>query len=381
MGAGSGGGTRGFVDPNALSGARQPEGWQSPDFGNFARDPYAGMRMGGAPEMGPISSGPGWDFTGRGSGEQFFGLNQERWMRPGAMSNYWGGVGGSFGTPGEGEQYWNAVSGRFNAPTTSESYFDDFQQNLPAFGSYYDRAKERSQADINDQLAARGIYGSSKGLDVLGGAVTDLEAQRANREADYMLAQAGLGGQLAGQADANRLAQLGLGGRLAGQAQGLGLERLGLGGRLAGMADAADLSRLGAGMSAATTAQDLRRQRGRDYMGDVAGAGGMVGMQAGRGLENMLLSDQDLLEQAISAALGESAERQNQGYRNEAMHRQDINMIMDIVSSFMGGGMGGGMKQMGGGGGGGGGGWGYGSIPQSYYAQGGGARNWGNLGG
>lgn len=60
----------------------------------------------------------------------------------------------------------------------------------PNLGAYYDRAKARAADTINTELAARGAYGSSGGLGRLSDAMVGLEAERANREAQYGLDRA-----------------------------------------------------------------------------------------------------------------------------------------------------------------------------------------------
>lgn len=335
-----------FVDSSETQGSRDG---QPPIPYKPPPDPYAGQRFGGM-SMGPIQQPQGFDMSSPGAAEQYFGMNQMRYMAPGQGMQWWQNQGGQYGNQGAGEQHWDQVKGKFGGPTQSESYFKDYEQNLPEFGAYYDRAKERTMGDMNSQLAGRGAYGSSVGLDQLGQSVTDLEAHRANREADYMMNQARLGGQLAGQADSQRLAQLGLGGQMANQAQQLMLSRLGQAGQMAMGVDATDLSRLNAGMNAAMGAQGQRRTRGRDYMSDMFNPSQMLMGQVGGQLENLLRGDQDLLQQMIEAALGLGKERQGQDYRGQKQHREDFDQVMGVVGSFMGGGGGGGMGKMMGGG-------------------------------
>lgn len=306
------------------------------------RDPYAGMRF-GPTDLGPIQSPMGWDFSSPGQGEQFFGLNQMRWMAPGQASQWWGQNQDEFSTPGAMEDYYRrkSVQGQLSDPTRSAGFFDQFQKQDPGLGAYYDRAKERTSGSLNEQLAARGGFGSSAGVDQLSQAITDLDAQRANREADFNLQQTALGGQLANQADLRQQGLLALGGQLAGQAQSQMLSRLGQAGQLAMGADAADLSRLGAGMNAAANAQQLRRQRGRDYMADMFNPSQFLMNFNQQGLMNMLNNDQDLLASVIESQLGLGRESLNQDMQNQAAHRGDIGMITDMMGSFMGGGMGG----------------------------------------
>lgn len=57
----------------------------------------------------------------------------------------------------------------------------------PNFGDFYDNAIRRSVEGINKNLGARGAYGSSAADDQIKESITNLNAERANREADYNL--------------------------------------------------------------------------------------------------------------------------------------------------------------------------------------------------
>jgi hypothetical protein len=145
-------------------------------------------------------------------------------------------------SPGVFEQFQQNQQGRFTGPTASQGFNAGAMQGFmgtptqsmqlsqnPNFDAFYDRARERQAGSMNDQLAARGGYGSSAGLDMMMQGQADLNAQQANREADYLA-------QVAGQADQARAAQMGLGLGAAGQADTTGLARLRAGGEAAGQA-------------------------------------------------------------------------------------------------------------------------------------------------
>lgn len=108
--------------------------------------------------------------------------------------------------PGQG---YNA-SFDLSGPGAAESFYQQVQggvnQNLDP---YYQRARERTSADINKQLAARGQFGSSVGTGMLGDALSNLSAEQANREADFQLRNQGQLGQFAGQAQAAQQGRLG----------------------------------------------------------------------------------------------------------------------------------------------------------------------------
>lgn len=203
---------------------------------------------------------------------------------------------------GAGQQFAqgavNDLSGMMGGANQAASYYDQFMQNRPAvdyeagLDPYYQNAKQRAIEDVNQFAASRGAYGSSAALGMGNRALTDLNAEQANREADYRLRQLGeqrawdtLGGGLAQQAQGAQMDWMNSLGGLANQAesmdiarQGMGLSaasdmdrltqgRMGLGGELASMTDRATLDRLMGATQAGATAQTLgddRVQRGLD---------------------------------------------------------------------------------------------------------------------
>ncbi len=209
------------------------------------------------------------------------------------------------------------------ANPTAQAY-DQFQQNRPdiaqdpGLGAYYENAKRRSLEDINKQAAARGAYGSSAALDVGQEAVTNLEAERANREAQYNLqrlgeqrAWEGLGGQLAGQQAGSQL----------GWTQGLG--QLGFG---------ADQSRLGrqlGGQGAAGMAQGAREGRIQNAFQNLQGMGQQVSGQV-LDWNNLSLGSDAALMDAIQG--GNLSVAQEQAAAEEARRRGIETGIADAVN-------------------------------------------------
>ena len=287
-------------------------------------DPYAGQRFdAAAPGQGMMTEQPtGWDMSSPGVGEQFFNQQQQGYTQPGQMQNFYAQQQAGMNQPGAMERYQQGSN--LSGPTASEQTMED-----PGLGQYYENAGTRASGQLNTQLAGRGAYGSSQGLNMLSQQQSDLNAQQANREGDYRLRQAG-------QSDSMRLQQAGLAGQQAAQAQGMQQSRLGQMGQFAGAADAARLQGLNSGMGAASQAQGLRRQRGRDYMGDVFSPA-QLGMAAqGQGMNQLLGNDQASMESALAMALGLTGENLNQDYRNKAAHREDIGMGLDIFGKFFG---------------------------------------------
>lgn len=225
---------------------------------------------------------------------------------------------GQFQAPGTGEQqaydYARQQAGQMGAGNTQQQYSQQFQQQIgqdPGLGAYYDRATERATTDINAQLASRGAYGSSRGLGMLGDAIGGLGAERANREADYMMQQQQLGGQLAQQAGQSQLDWTqGLG------AMGLAADRLGTGRAVSGInaataADAGFLGRKGmafdqlAGMTGMTTGIYNPAYQGM-IQGDLDMLGaGLTGNLAATGLQTDVALGEDVEEAAHLGKVGQ----------------------------------------------------------------------------
>lgn len=269
--------------------------------------------------------GGGGDLTQRGIGEQMFGALGGGYTRPGLSEGYAAKTLGEHagGTPGVAQN--------------QQEYFNEFKSNRPNIGldagldPYYDRARERQSAELDNQLAARGLSTSSGGIGLISDAMKDLNAEQANREADFRLrgigeqrAWEGLGGQLAGGADAQSNA--------ASQNQLAWTQ--GLGG-LAQGADAMGLQRLNSGIGAANQAQQLEQDRWQQLLGNEMAMGDRMSGMMGQAYGDLLGNDQALMEQSIGMNLGLGAEALNQDYRTQERIKDDASWAMDM----MGGGM------------------------------------------
>lgn len=197
----------------------------------------------------------------------------------------------------------------------------------PGFGAYFENAKNRAQESINQAMAARGAYGSSAANDQTSRAFTDLEGQRALKEADYNLqrlgeqrAWQGLGGQLAGQADNNSLARnqnerdwVGLLSKLGIDASRLGLDRTN------SLLDAAHVA----------TADE--RTRGQDYFNNQLAKGDRLADIYKTVILPQLDNDGDLVEKVSSGGVAEG----NQTATNERINTQDtINLFNTMYGMF-----------------------------------------------
>lgn len=265
----------------------------------------AGLQTGKAqPQM------QGLDFSKPGAGEAYFGNNGMAWQSPsyGEVNNQ--GLVSQYSDPNARPQVTN----------NTQTWFDSYSANMPSIASdpglapYYENAKNRAAESIAQSTAARGSYGSSSANDQTARAFTDLEADRAQKEAQYNLQRLGeqrawesLGGQLAGSADAssravseneqnwiNLLSQLGI------SASQLGLDRT------------------NAGMDAAMGAQGAQRTRGQDYFQNQLAMGDRVSDIYSQFMLPALDNDAALMGQSASGGIAQG----NQQLANEQANAQ-----------------------------------------------------------
>lgn len=202
---------------------------------------------------------------------------------------------------GQGPQFSADAARGFNAATD------------PGLGRFYQNAWQQGSADIDKQFAAKGMGNSGAAMEAAAKLRGNLGAEQANREADYGLRRAQIGGQLAGQASSEAL--------------GAGGQRLGAAAQLGGLAQGADAGNLGrmvAGGNFARQGQEALEGRERGAFDDMLGYGNAVSGVMAPGYENLFSSDAMLFGQPIEAALaamgvkiqGEEARRA--GMRNAA---------------------------------------------------------------
>jgi hypothetical protein len=278
-------------------------------------------------------------FTQEGQGSQFFGKTEGRYRSPGLGEKQFQQSRKQLGAQGQGEQYWNQVAGAMNQASASEGLQKD-----PGLGAYYDRAKTRTAGDINNQLAARGSFGSSAGMSQISDAMVGLEAERANREGEFRQAQAQ-------QSDQARMARLGMGGQMAQGAQGLGLQRLGLGGQMAGQAQGQLMDRLGQGQSAAQgidefglqqaiaggqlagQAQGATADRAQNYLQNTMASGAVGSGIIGTGMQQQQALDRQLFESEQALAMGIPAEQLRQAQYNQQAGLQTAGVVVQGVGT------------------------------------------------
>jgi hypothetical protein len=237
------------------------------------------------------ASTPYYDPQGVPTGEIGYAAGDLDMSAPGAAeTNY--GDGSKFGQGGYGDammndpgfmgalgqspssDYWNGVAGKYQSggpgvSNRAEEAYQQFQGTQPAnMSPYYDRQVQTGTNDINRQLASRGMYGSTVGMNQLGNSIGGIRAQQAKDEAGYQLQRGQLAGTLGAGADLSS----------RGQAQsqldwtkGLGdLAHTADADQLARQAQIADIGKnadtyhtnmLGLGNDAAKNAEQLRHDR------------------------------------------------------------------------------------------------------------------------
>lgn len=326
---GMGGGGPGTMPPGGpltaiLGGGNTP---YSHGYGMGAPGDFQGYQSGPGLQDPQGYSAQGGDLTQRGIGENFFG-----------------GTAGGYTAPSMGEGYAATQLNKY-APGTPQGSalqaqnFAKFSANRPDFnaepglGKYYDRAVDRATTDVNNQLAARGMYGSSGGVGKLEDAVTDLRADQAKNEANYRLQQLGeqrgwegLAGGLAGGADQNSLA--GANNQL-NWLRGLG--DLGL------SASNFGLGRVQAGQNAANGAQGLERNRFQSLLDNEMGMGNQMNQLMGGAYGDILGTDQDLMNSAMGMGMGNASEALNQDYRTQAQNMDNVKTAASLAGGMMGG--------------------------------------------
>jgi hypothetical protein len=274
---------------------------------------------------------------------------------PNAQNAAWNYAAPQYQVPGAGQTYVQNALG-IPQPTqgrnNTQAAFDWFGQNQPnlgpdaGLGTYYENAKRRALESVNANAAARGAYGSSAAMDMGNEAITNLEAERANREAEYALQRAaeqrGWGTAAAGAAGTADAAALGRAAEGRNWVTGLGA--LGLG------SDAQDLSKLNSLMSGASgvdqarananmynlaalgTADTAGNLRATNALNATMGLGNAVSGTAGAAYQPMVDRDAALRDQFVAWANGMPTELLAQQAQDRQNARSDFNQFMDFMT-------------------------------------------------
>lgn len=242
-------------------------------------DPF-GSGAFSVPQANPYTTGaglqPGQDLT------QMEGMD---FSKPGPAQQQWIDQGYLYNQPTFGQTNTEWIVSNFSNPANrpdvtnnQQDWFTQFSSSMPniamdpGLAPYFENAKNRAAESINKSAAATGSYGASSANDQISRAFTDLEGQRALKEADYNLARLGeqrgwegLGGQLAGGADAASAAISQDEQNWANLLSSMGLES---------SRDA--LARLNASFDAANVAENAKTVRGQNAIGNTGAAGDRI---------------------------------------------------------------------------------------------------------
>lgn len=254
--------------------------------------------------------------------EDFFSRFGPGYMDQTQAGQFQEAMGGSMQQPGMGEQQIQGSLGKFNMPSASEKQYAAAQG--AGLDPYYDRAREETMASMDQALAARGAFGSSMGIGQIGSAMSQLGAEQANREADFMQ-------KAAQQADQQKIARLGMGGQLAigGQQVEQGRFATGLQGAMG--ADAMAQAQFSTGANTAMAVQSAKQGRIQDWLGNVMKTSGEGADQVASAWENMTGADREMFEQQMMMELGISKEQLNQLLSNQAQSRENFDQVMSAV--------------------------------------------------
>ena len=321
--------------------------------GQAGGNPYGQYGGGSSPwPQNPGGSSPsGQTFDGKlntpGAAETFFADNKDKWTQPTQGQDWWKQNQGKFEGGGPADQYWNGIAGKAGqAPVTSnnaQGAYAAFQGSTPAdTSSYYDNAVKNATGDINAAAAGGGTLGSTGAADQARRASTDLRGQQAQADAQYGLARAGLGGQLATGADVssgrdinNQLSWMtGLGGLGLGT-QNSDLQRTLGAGNLAQGFDQNALSGLNAGMGAANAAQNALGQRGQNFFNNNLAMGNAEAGPFEQAYLAMLQNDQNLQNQGIDMQTGGAREALNQSVTGRASTEQGLANGLNLGGGLM----------------------------------------------
>lgn len=274
--------------------------------------PPAGIQPGTAQDIGTTDT------------KKVFDENKAAWFNPSHGEVNTQGLIGQFSDP----------NNRADVSNNTQSWFDQYRGQMPnisaepGFGAYFENAKNRAAESINQAMAARGAYGSSAANDQTARAFTDLEGQRALKEADYNLQRLaeqrgwqGLGGQLAGAADNRSLGVAGLEKDWVNLLHGMGIDASRLG-----------LDRTNAGTDAARAATADERTRGQDFFANQLAMGDRLVDIYKTVILPALENDGTWFSEASSGGVAEG----NQAANNERTNTNDAIGTFNTLASLYG---------------------------------------------
>jgi hypothetical protein len=256
-------------------------------------------------------------------------------------------------------QYWNGVAGKFNysgGPNRAAQAYDDLRgsrpdfQNDPGLSQDYDLAEKRATNKLNQEFAARGAYGSSVSQGQIAAAVSGLEAEKANREADYRLrnfaeqrAWGTAAGELGRGGDVTDLGQdqMGLstmlgGSQVANAADNSEQGRAGLRGQLALGETAADTQRLAAAAGVAIPTEQLSLNEQNSAFDNISGTANQISGTVGQYVNSLTQDDLALLMNMVNAGITESQMKQIWAQNHTQQEMDQFAGVVGSIGSFFG---------------------------------------------
>lgn len=317
------------------------------------------MTPGKAPKAAPANTtnwGTSGDFSGGqlstpGYGEQFWQQNGSQMAQPSDTSQAYDQYQSLFSSPNDMESYWNQA--QQHAPQNNQQQvYDQYSQQAPLeqYDAAYKQAGTQLDSQMNNQLAARGQYGSSQGVYQMGQAQAALAGDYAQNVANYGLQRQGQLASEAQGADSQSLSNTMGYGSLASDAGQAQLARGSYGLNAANLADTNERANFTTGMGGATSAQNLEQGRLRGGYDDMMSMAGATSGIANDDYNSLFSSDEGLQEQQLAQYLGIPVQNLTQILNNQANNRQSLSTVAGLVGSAYGGNGGGNNQQANGGG-------------------------------
>lgn len=232
-----------------------------------------------------------------------------------------------------------------------QTEYDAFNANRPDISTdagldpYYENAKKRFEEELKTRMAAGGKFGGSAYMDMLSEGMQNLNAEQANREAEYNLNRlaeerswAGLGGELAQGADTSALenSQFVVDmkktiGELAAQGEVIDTDKLNAYFQQALGVDEATANWFVKAVTAGTAADTQAGARVDRAWGTTFDMSTAISDRLGKNAEAGFTADQELLAQQLETALGPLLAAIQRGDYDRADADATLDRIVDII--------------------------------------------------
>lgn len=318
---------------------------------------------------------PRYDLRKPGSMEEAYAQHGQVFFEPGKTDAYYKDTSSAYTKPGTGEQvggqaardlykgsqgesagqdYWQGINGRYGdtaGPGYAQKAHQQFDRNVggPGLDAYYDAAFSRTSRKLDRAAAARGQFNSSEALRNQRDAATSLDAEQANREADYNLRrqqaymQSALGasgdelnwtqglGQLAFNAGNEKLNYANSAANNASNVQQQEQNRLAAGYNAAMGLDQFNVASTVAGLGAAGDAQNFRQGRIQQQFDNKLSIGDRMSGLYG----NALAADAAYAQQQLGMGMGGATDQYNINYANQQQNQARQDAMMQQFAQFM----------------------------------------------